>query len=218
MPVRLRKILFNGRSALAAGVLCVSAAVAANALYGQANRHPAPLFATRSDESFRSAAAIAPETIQAVQLALLQAGLYDGPLDGRTGPKTRQAVAAYQREAGLAVTGEPSEALLASLAGADAPAEPAARPPEPAESRTVASAEAEMPHAQPGAPPDSRIMAVQRALEMAAYGPLTPDGILGPQTREAITRFQADNGLPATGTIDDRLIERLRSVGAMSGV
>ncbi|MGQ7794602.1 peptidoglycan-binding domain-containing protein [Faunimonas sp. B44] len=193
--------------------------VAANALYGQTAMHPAPFFATRSAQAENHVAHAAPETIQAVQLALLQGGFYDGPLDGRNGPKTRRAVEEFERGAGLAVTGEPSEALLSVLVGSHAPETPSSRPVSPA--REVAAEP--MRAAAPDNPavlttsPDPMILAVQRALALSAYGPLVPDGVVGPQTREAISRFQLDQGLPVTGSIDDALIARLRSIGAMGG-
>ena len=31
----------------------------------------------------------------------------------------------------------------------------------------------------------------------------TPDGVVGPRTREAIMKFQADKGLERTGRLDD---------------
>ena len=48
----------------------------------------------------------------AVQLALARAGYYNGPIDGCLGPLARQAIACYQAEHGLRVTGYPSRGLL----------------------------------------------------------------------------------------------------------
>jgi hypothetical protein len=52
-------------------------------------------------------------------------------------------------------------------------------------------------------------LAVQEALAEAGYynGPL--DGIIGPGTRSAISRYQADAGLIVTGMIDDSLMRSL---------
>jgi len=63
---------------------------------------------------------------------------------------------------------------------------------------------------------DPIVLAIQQALADAAYGPVTIDGIAGQQTTDAIRRFQLDQGLAVTGEIDDRLITRLISVGAMA--
>ncbi len=219
MTIALRRAFLSPRAAVAGTTALVCVLVAANAFYGQAGVHPAPLFATRSATAESRSANASPETIQAVQLALLQGGFYDGPLDGRNGPKTRRAVEDFERGAGLAVTGEPSEALLSALVGPHVAEVPSPRPVSTAREEAVEP----MPAAAPARPaeltptPEPMILAVQRALALSAYGPLVPDGVVGPQTREAISRFQLDQGLPVTGSIDDALIARLRSIGAMGG-
>ncbi|PYL62521.1 MAG: hypothetical protein DMF24_03875 [Verrucomicrobia bacterium] len=53
-----------------------------------------------------------------------------------------------------------------------------------------------------GMSPDQVTVDVQQQLQRDGYydGPI--DGVLGPQTREAIAAFQADNGLSVTSVID----------------
>ena len=51
----------------------------------------------------------------AVQLALARAGYYRGPVDGCLGPTSKQAIACYQADHGMRVTGYPSRRLLYSL-------------------------------------------------------------------------------------------------------
>jgi hypothetical protein len=50
-----------------------------------------------------------------VQEELAAAGYYDGPIDGLLGPMTREAIAAYQADNGLAVTSAIDEPTLATL-------------------------------------------------------------------------------------------------------
>ena len=50
-----------------------------------------------------------------VQEALAAAGYYDGPIDGVLGPMTREAIAAYQADNGLAVTSAIDEPTLATM-------------------------------------------------------------------------------------------------------
>ena len=50
-----------------------------------------------------------------VQEQLARAGYYDGPIDGVLGPMTREAIAAYQADNGLAVTSAIDEPTLATL-------------------------------------------------------------------------------------------------------
>ena len=51
----------------------------------------------------------------AVQEQLAAAGYYDGPIDGILGPMTREAIAAYQADNGLAITSAIDEPTLATL-------------------------------------------------------------------------------------------------------
>lgn len=112
-----------------------------------------------------------------LQAELAEKGLYRGARDGVLGSGTIEAIEAFQRSRGLAVTGEPTMDLLVALA-TDAPAE---RP----KVETVAR--------------------VQAALDAAGYGPLAVDGIMGRMTADAIRRFERANGLPETGTVSARL-------------
>jgi len=50
-----------------------------------------------------------------VQEQLARAGYYDGPIDGTLGPITREAIAAYQADNGLAITSAIDEPTLAAL-------------------------------------------------------------------------------------------------------
>ena len=78
--------------------------------------------------------------------------------------------------------------------------------PEPAQALAPASAPAETPAVERA---DDLVLAVQSALRRPGYysGPL--DGLAGPQTEAAITRFQADSGVPATGQASLELIAAL---------
>jgi lytic murein transglycosylase len=53
--------------------------------------------------------------VEAMQRQLTRIGLYADKIDGKAGMKTRSAVGAYQKQAGLAVDCWPSEAVLRSL-------------------------------------------------------------------------------------------------------
>jgi hypothetical protein len=50
---------------------------------------------------------------------------------------------------------------------------------------------------------------VQSALDRRGYDAGPVDGIAGAQTRDAIATYQADNGLAATGNINDTLLQSL---------
>lgn len=51
----------------------------------------------------------------AIQRALAGIGYYNGPIDGDLGPMSRRAIANYQADRGLRVTGYPNDSLLRYL-------------------------------------------------------------------------------------------------------
>ncbi len=53
--------------------------------------------------------------LAALQVGLMQKGLYSGPVDGLEGPATRKAVLALQKRAGLPANGMPSRKVRAAL-------------------------------------------------------------------------------------------------------
>ncbi|GEO80585.1 His-Xaa-Ser repeat protein HxsA [Pararhodospirillum oryzae] len=50
---------------------------------------------------------------------------------------------------------------------------------------------------------------VQLSLYALGYYTDPIDGVLGPRTKDAITRFETSRGLPPTGTVSDRLLDAL---------
>jgi membrane-bound lytic murein transglycosylase B len=59
--------------------------------------------------------------LRALQTGLARAGFYDGPTDGRAGPKLREAVRRYQISVGLPADGYATPALLAQIQGGSTP-------------------------------------------------------------------------------------------------
>jgi peptidoglycan hydrolase-like protein with peptidoglycan-binding domain len=191
-------LLLRRQSLLSGSFLAVAGAIVANGLLLQPRPHPAPLVVTRDDAE--PPAAPADELVMAVQQALRTSGYYSGPIDGVAGPQTRSAIRAFEAATtGRPGSGEITTALLATLTEA--------RSGDTAALTELAAVES--------VAPDATVAAVQHALSISAYGPLQADGIPGPQTREAIVRFQRDHGLPLTGEITDELIVELRAAGAL---
>src|SRR5215475_1870995 len=50
---------------------------------------------------------------------------------------------------------------------------------------------------------DWRIGQAQELLKAAGFDPGVIDGVLGPRTRNALRRYQASQGLPTTGLLDE---------------
>ena len=57
--------------------------------------------------------------------------------------------------------------------------------------------------------PNNVVSNVQTDLANQGYNPGPVDGVPGPQTEQAISQYQADNGMPATGQIDSALLNSL---------
>lgn len=186
--------------------LAVGASIATNALFLQAHRHPSPFFSSGEPRN----AGEPDEMVRAVQDALKQVGYYSGALDGIFGPQTKSAIDAFRSQSGYAGTGEPSPELLAAIRSTRRP------------DLSPVATEVVAPPAQPEAAPppaasDPMVASIQEALSRAAYGQLVADGIAGPDTRNAIERFQRDHNLPVTGEISDALVVELRASGALGG-
>ncbi|MBN1493946.1 MAG: peptidoglycan-binding protein [Candidatus Omnitrophica bacterium] len=60
---------------------------------------------TTSGEKFISDKMASPPTVRDVQLALRNAGFYDGEVDGKPGPKSQAGVKEFQRNNGLTADG-----------------------------------------------------------------------------------------------------------------
>jgi peptidoglycan hydrolase-like protein with peptidoglycan-binding domain len=63
-----------------------------------------------------------------------------------------------------------------------------------------------------------RMTAIQRALNDIGYGPVAETGVADDATSDAIRRFELDNGLPLTGRPEERVVNRLVSIGAMEAI
>lgn len=57
------------------------------------------------------------------------------------------------------------------------------------------------------------LLAIQTQLKDLGYDPGEPDGRLGPATRGAVSRFQADQGLIPDGHLDQTVVDRLNNLG-----
>jgi peptidoglycan hydrolase-like protein with peptidoglycan-binding domain len=133
--------------------------------------------------SSRPATPRAIPDLRLVQSLLEHLGWGPGPVDGRPGPRTRNAIARFEQSRGAVETGEPDAGLLAALA-----------------------AEATRGFAQ-NRIADTRL--IQRLLAIRGFDPGDIDGLVGPRTRAAIAAFaQSQVGSP-TDALDAGLLNAL---------
>jgi len=127
-----------------------------------------------------------------VQTELARHGLDPGAADGVATPKMRDAVAEYQKQMGLEVTGEASTNLLDHLSLT-----------QPLRQASASETNNEM----------MRLIAtVQKRLANLGYSAGAPSGVVTGETREAIADFERDSGLPVTGEVSVRLVQRLKQL------
>lgn len=195
--------------------LVMSAAIAGNALFGQpatgrnaqaalapAEDMPGDFGAPAPADGARTIQLKFDPVVEAVQRELLSAGYYKGPVDGVSGRKTRQAIAAYQQAVGLEPDGKPSNELAEHIRF----------------TRQVAEASLFTGTVEPSPDAERRadVRRVQTALAELAYSPGEINGELTAQTKDAILAFERDRNLPPTGEISDALMAELSKMSGQS--
>ncbi len=167
--------------------------------------------------------------VTSVQKELARQGLYDGPADGKTGPKTAAAILRFEKLSGLPETGNPDRALLSALRAAPqrlAAVKPVDRPFENVKAEkgdidpvaaAIRNAEVDpqfIPKADIPAP-NEMVMNIQKGLSNLAYADVSIDGVAGEQTRAAIRHFEKHYRLPQTGQPNDKVLKKLKEIGAL---
>lgn len=188
----------------------------------------------------QSAPAATPATdtalVAGIQKELARRGFYDGPADGKTGPKTSAAILRFEKQAGRPETGSASDTLLAALQGtagtqqtrpkALATAKPAQRPYENVKAgkgdldpvaAAIRNAEVDPQYIPKADIPASSelVMNIQKGLTNLAYSDVSIDGVAGEQTRSAIRHFEKHYRLPETGQPSEKVLKKMKEIGAL---
>jgi peptidoglycan hydrolase-like protein with peptidoglycan-binding domain len=164
--------------------------------------------------------------VEDIQRELLAAGHFTGLVDGVTGPKTRVAVEAYQKQYQLEPTGETTRQLLehilytrklnqaAEFTGSLKPAEVA--PKRVALPVAKVASKVLEPVVKKVSSGDKAIAKVQERLAQLGYDPGSRSGQLDEGTRSAILIFEMDRGLPMQGRISKGLLTALKAAETKS--
>ncbi len=150
--------------------------------------------------------------------ALAQTGIAEAIATPEAPSATGSAEQAPARDAPPPEQSDDAPAADPALAGQG----PTRQPPVDRALADQAAADQALAAAQPRRPPPlselNNVALVQSQLNLLGYAAGPVDGVVGPRTRAAIRRFQADAGLPVDGRINDALIASLRRQSARANL
>jgi peptidoglycan hydrolase-like protein with peptidoglycan-binding domain len=166
---------------------------------------PKPVAVTTDLPPLRGQAA-SQQLVTAVQRELAARGYPSGSVSGKLSEEARRAIAAFEKDHGLPITGSPSDELLRRILLGEAAA--------PAASTGSVGATNAAPRAKPNpaASSDSTIKQVQQILADLGYAPGPIDGTLGDETERAVSAFQRDRKIAQNGRITPELLREIKRV------
>lgn len=139
------------------------------------------------------------QLVTAIQRELKVRGYGGGPADGILREATRNAIADFQRDHGLPISGLPSDELLRHILLG-----------ETVSTGSVADAKGAAP--APQLKQDVRVKAVQQILADLGYAPGPIDGAMGSATERAVKAFQHDRKIAETGQLSRELLREIKRV------
>jgi hypothetical protein len=208
---------------ISAGLASAAAAIVWNALALQTTRHPAPLFGSRMppiQPTMPLPPSRPPEAAEGLSLTNLVPA---APVPSAPAAPALSAPAFAPPHTPVPVPRPTRDPV------GEAPAQPArsgspqvVTPSRPAPARDPIGdlirfgEPAPIPPGYVGRPDPARtVNAGQRALARLNYLSSKPDGILGPETRQAIEQFERDRRLPVTGELGPRTARELSTASGI---
>jgi Putative peptidoglycan binding domain len=217
----LRALLYSPKDMVAGLIAFVAAgAIVTNALFLQSGPHPAPMFGTAASPPstlLMPNPLPRPRPAEADVLPLTEpkrsdSDLFDPkPVEPPPEPKQVEQRSVVQRPAepksGDSRANDPMANLVKATTSTPLPPPSTTSTPLPPPSNAL----------RPPAPVPTtgsiggakHVAAVQRVLTEYGYAQLKPTGILGPDTKAAIEKFERERKLPVTGQVSDRLVREL---------
>jgi peptidoglycan hydrolase-like protein with peptidoglycan-binding domain len=127
--------------------------------------------------------------VSRAQEELRELGYNPGPIDGITGPRTRQALRQYQRDYNLPATGTLNTATRQKLLGDERASLPENwRETPPTMGRQIT---------------EGNMQVAEQKLKDFGFDPGPVDGVFTAQTEAALRAFQERRGIPVSGILDD---------------
>jgi len=169
--------------------------------------------ATGKSTTGKPASHLSRDKVRAIQTSLKQQGLDPGPIDGIMGVKTMTSIRSFQSHNGLEVTGTLTTETEQAL---NAPVVTARSKPEPKLEESQPKSELHTSDINTNAANSQEVMRIQQTLAGLMYNPGEANGIMTPQTQQAIREFQYLNNLPVTGELDDQTMIAMQDQGTGS--
>jgi hypothetical protein len=207
-----------GRTVVGAAAAAVGVGILVNALALQGGPHPAPFFKPPQPQMAAApqAAAPLPPARPAEKAAAPAAPAASPPAQQDIAGASVPLPPRIQRQAAPPAQAGSAQVPATQVAAGPIPPAPIPNVPRDAIGDILkGGASAPAPALASAAEPDRSVLAVQRALNKLNYGPVKPDGLMGPGTRQAIERFERDRKLPVTGEASGRTA---RELAAASGI
>jgi peptidoglycan hydrolase-like protein with peptidoglycan-binding domain len=146
------------------------------------------------------------QLVTAIQRELAARGYVSGPAGGKLSDDTRRAIAAFEKDHGLPITGAPSDELLRHILLGEAVT--------PAANTGSVAAPAAALQSKPNSTANdaSTVKEVQQILADLGYAPGTVDGTMGDETERAVSAFQRDRKIAQNGRITPELLREIKRV------
>ncbi|MEH2170055.1 MAG: peptidoglycan-binding protein [Nostoc sp.] len=143
---------------------------------------------------------LSTQQVRELQVRLRQLGYLNADATGNVGPKTREAVIAFQRNNGLPVDGIPNVQVLDSV-------------------RRVSIGGTQQPGRSYLTVGDrgENVRLVQERLVQLGYSNTNPDGLFNDYTRQSVIAFQQSSRINSTGNVDWQTWEALGLNGSTGG-
>jgi peptidoglycan hydrolase-like protein with peptidoglycan-binding domain len=136
-----------------------------------------------------------------LQRNLLRLGYFNGPVSGTFGPQTQQAVILFQRRNGITadgVVGSRTQNTIVALFN-------------PNQGNDGIGGDS-LPNALNYGDRGPLVQQLQQNLQRLGFFNTVPNGTFGPATRDAVTRFQSQNGIIPNGIADSQTLNRISQV------
>lgn len=166
-------------------------------------QHFADLFPDRASKEEKRHIGMVPGVnprVEELQEMLKELKIYTGPVDGKMGKDTRNALTAFQKKNNIAATGKANLKTLNGLRNQTSVWLEDSKP--PVKNREGSS----------GPNISYDIKTIQLLLKRAGFYKGKIDGKMGPETIKAIKRFQRSKNLKASGVINLKTWEKLKTL------